>query len=146
MARVLVTGGTGYIAGWCIAQLLDAEHEVVATVRAPERERDIREAVGDSPRLRSAVADLTDDAGWDEALDGCEYVLHVASPLSAGDDLITAAVDGTLRVLRAADRAGVRRVVLTSSCAAATPESSQLTGSVDETTWTDADESGLAVY
>jgi nucleoside-diphosphate-sugar epimerase len=97
-----------------------------------------------------ALADLTHDAGWDDAVAGCEYVLHVASPLSAegatDDEVIAAAVDGTLRVLAAADRAGVRRVVVTSSGAAATPHSTQLTGTVDETCWTDADEPGLAVY
>ena len=151
-SRVLVTGGTGFIAGWCIAELLEAGHEVVTSVRAPAREQEVRVAVGadSASRLRFAVADLTSDAGWDDAVEACEYVLHVASPLSGdGDDaaaIITAAREGTVRVLAAAARGGVRRVVLTSSCAAATPHSSQLTGTVDETCWTDADESGLAPY
>ena len=63
--RVLVTGGTGYVAGWCIVDLLEAGHEVVTTIRSPERETEVRAAVGDDPerRLRFAVADLTSDAG-----------------------------------------------------------------------------------
>jgi nucleoside-diphosphate-sugar epimerase len=152
MARVLVTGGTGYIASWCIAGLIEAGHEVVTSVRSPEREHEVSAAIGTNAdgRLRFAVADLTRDGGWDDALAGCEYVLHVASPLSDdgadGSAIVAAARDGTVRVLAAAERAGVRRVVLTSSCAAATPRSDQLSGTVDETCWTDADEPGLAAY
>ena len=121
--RVLVTGVTGYVAGWCIVDLLEAGHEVVTTIPSPERETEVRAAVGDDPerRLRFAVAGLTADAGWDAAMAGCVHVLHVASPLSGeGDDaaLIVAAREGTLRVLAAAERAGVQRVVVTSSCAA----------------------------
>ena len=93
---------------------------------------------------------LTNDDGWDDAMAGCEYVLQVASPLAVAgeeaDSLISQARDGTVRVLAAAEPAGVARVVLTSSCAAATPHSSQLSGTVDETCWTDADEPGLAPY
>lgn len=152
MARVAVTGGSGFIAGWCIAQLLDAGHEVVATIRSPRREADVRAAVGttSTTSLSFGIADLARDDGWDDALAGCEFVLHVASPMSADeadtDTMITKALDGTLRVLSAADRAGVRRVVMTSSCAAATPVGSQLSGTVDETCWTDPDEPGLTAY
>jgi dihydroflavonol-4-reductase len=151
VAKVLVTGGTGFVAGWCIVQLLDDGHDVVATIRAPEREREVRAAVAteDPERLRFAIADLTSDDGWDDATAGCDFVLHVASPLSTtgdADSIISQARDGTRRVLAAAKRAGVTRVVLTSSCAAATPHSTQLTGTVDETCWTDDDESGLAPY
>jgi nucleoside-diphosphate-sugar epimerase len=152
--NVLVTGGTGYIAGWCITQLLDAGHEVVATVRSATKEPAVRDAVAtqvaSTDSLRFAVADLTADAGWDDAAAGCDVVLHVASPLSGGgdasEDVIGPAVDGTLRVLRAAMRASVERVVVTSSCAAATPSSAQRSGTVDETCWTDADEPDLAAY
>ena len=154
MTRVLVTGGTGFIAGWCIEQLLEAGHEVVATIRAPEREPEVRASVATradvSSRLTFAVADLSRDDGWDEAMTDCEYVLHVASPLSVegedADSVISRARDGTLRVLAAASRSGIARVVVTSSCAAATPDSSQLSGTVDEECWTDADEPGLATY
>ena len=135
-------------------QLLEAGHEVVATIRAPEREREVRIAVATradvSARLEFAVADLSHEDGWDDAASECEYVLHVASPLSVegedADSVITRARDGTLRVLAAASRSGVARVVVTSSCAAATPYASQLSGTVDEQCWTDADEPGLATY
>jgi nucleoside-diphosphate-sugar epimerase len=149
-----VTGGSGFIAGWCIVQLAEAGYEVVTTVRSVEREREVRRALeahdGVTSRADFVIADLTNDRGWDAAMSGCDYVLHVASPLSVdGDDagsIVSLARDGTLRVLEAADRAGVERVVLTSSCAAATPQSTQLVGTVDETCWTDADEPGLSPY
>jgi nucleoside-diphosphate-sugar epimerase len=151
---VLVTGGSGFVAGWCVVQLLEAGHDVVATVRSPEREREVRAALeargGTSSRLQFAVADLEGDRGWDDAMSGCDYVLHVASPLSVdggdADSILSVAREGTMRVLDAADRAGVGRVVLTSSCAAATPHASQLSGTVDESCWTDADEPGLSGY
>jgi nucleoside-diphosphate-sugar epimerase len=147
----LVTGGTGYIASWCIIDLLAAGFDVVTTVRSSAREAEVRAAAGAShgAQLAFAVADLTNDAGWDDAVAGCEYVLHVASPLSPeGDDdaIVAAAREGTLRLLGAAERAGVRRVVVTSSCAAATPPATQLSGTVDESLWTDPDEPGLSVY
>ena len=150
MTRVAVTGGSGFIAGWCIAQLLEGRHEVVATIRSAQRQAGLRAALGaaGADRLSFGVADLSRDEGWDEALAGCEVVLHVASPMSAGeaDTMITEAVDGTRRVLAAAERAGVKRVVMTSACAAATPAGSVLSGTVDESCWTDADEPGLSGY
>ena len=154
MSRVLVTGGSGFVAGWCIVQLLESGHDVVATVRTPERDREVRASLddhgGDSSRLHFALADLESDPGWDDAMSGCDYVLHVASPLSVdggdADSIVSVAREGTLRVLGAADRAGVERVVLTSSCAAATPHASQLSGTVDESCWTDAEEEGLSAY
>lgn len=120
-ALVLVTGGTGYLAGHCIAELLDAGYRVRTTVRDPDR----RDRYAHLPRQVEVVAaDLTSDDGWEAAVDGCSYVLHVASPFPSSvpkneDELIAPAVDGTLRVLRAAAaNDGVRRVVLTSSIAA----------------------------
>src|SRR5262245_50485890 len=110
MTTVLVTGGSGFIAGHCIRQLLEQGYDVRTTVRSPGRES----------AVPAVVADLTDDAGWADAVAGCEYVLHVASPVHIGpvrdeDDVIAPAREGTLRVLRAARAAGVRRVVLTSA-------------------------------
>jgi nucleoside-diphosphate-sugar epimerase len=105
----LVTGGTGFVAAWCIAELLDAGYEVVTSVRAPQREREVRDTAGlrAGDRLEFVVADLTSDAGWDDALAGCEYVLHVASPLSVDLDdtaIAAAARDGTLRLLATSAR------------------------------------------
>jgi nucleoside-diphosphate-sugar epimerase len=128
MSTVLVTGGSGFIGCHCIMQLLAAGYQVRTTVRNLKREKDVRgmlKAGGAEPgdRLSFVVADLEQDAGWSEAVVGCEYVLHVASPLPASlpkheDELIVPAREGTLRVLRAARDAGVKRVVFTSSFAA----------------------------
>jgi nucleoside-diphosphate-sugar epimerase len=123
---VLVTGGSGFIGAHCILQLLQAGYRVRTTVRSPKREADVRAmlqaggAAEPGNRLAFFVADLEKDAGWAEAVAGCDYVLHVASPLPPStpkheDDLIIPAREGTLRVLRASGDAGVRRVVLTSS-------------------------------
>ena len=128
MSVVLVTGGSGFIASYCILQLLAAGHQVGTTVRSLKRESDVRAMLkqgGAEPgdRLKFFAAELEQDAGWREAVTGCDYVLHVASPLSQHvpkneDEMIVPARDGTLRVLRAARDAGVKRVVLTSSFAA----------------------------
>jgi nucleoside-diphosphate-sugar epimerase len=130
---VLVTGATGFIAQHCMLQLLEAGYRVRGTARAAGRTADVadvlRPHLGDAARARLAdhlevvAADLTADAGWDDAVAGCRYVLHVASPIPRtppknAEELIVPARDGALRVLRAAGRSGVERVVLTSSVAA----------------------------
>jgi dihydroflavonol-4-reductase len=126
--RVLVTGGSGFVGAHCIVSLLAAGYRVRTTVRSLARENDVRAMVkaggadgGDA--LSFAAADLNSDAGWSEAVAGCDFVLHVASPFPPGapqheDEIIVPAREGALRVLRAARDAGVRRVVLTSSFAA----------------------------
>jgi nucleoside-diphosphate-sugar epimerase len=127
MARVLVTGGTGFVGAHCLVQLLEAGHETRATVRDLKREGDVRAMlrvggageVGD--RLKLFRADLNADAGW--AVKDCDHVLHVASPFPSTmpkdeNELIAPARDGALRALKAARDAGVKRVVLTSSFAA----------------------------
>lgn len=125
ITRVLVTGGSGFIAGHCILRLLDQGYEVRTSVRSLAREDEVRAnladaGLADGGRLSFVAADLLDDAGWAEALDGVEIMLHVASPVQPGhvadeDDLIVPAREGTLRVLRFAREAGIRRVVLTSA-------------------------------
>lgn len=123
---VLVTGGTGYLARWCIRELLNSGYTVHTTVRELSGEPALRSlfpAAEDTDRLRVFAADLLRDEGWKTAAAGCDYVLHVASPFPPvqpknPDDLIIPARDGTLRVLRAALDAGARRVVVTSSSAA----------------------------
>ncbi|MEU4171064.1 NAD-dependent epimerase/dehydratase family protein [Streptomyces sp. NPDC026665] len=152
---VLVTGGSGYIAGWCVAGLLERGYDVRATVRSPEKARSVTEAVSGvvdpAGRLSFAVADLTADEGWDAAMKDVDRVLHVASPLgmTAGGDprsLIAPARDGALRVLRAAASAGVKRVVMTSAANAASPSSYATEGVTDETLWTDPDDPTLIPY
>lgn len=125
--RVLVTGASGFIAMHCILQLLEAGYQVRGTVRSLKRTEQVSTALeahgADTSRLSFVAADLTQDAGWDEAMDGVTYVLHVASPLPRtppkhADELIVPARDGALRVIRAAQAAGVKRLVMTSSVAA----------------------------
>jgi dihydroflavonol-4-reductase len=147
MTKVLVTGGSGFVAAHCTVQLLAAGYEVRTTVRDLRREGDVRAMLkqggaeaGD--RLSFAAADLTGDAGWPEAVAGCDHVLHVASPFPARaprheDELIAPAREGTLRLLRAARDAGVARVVLTSSFAAIGYGHPPRATPFDETVWTD---------
>jgi dihydroflavonol-4-reductase len=125
--KVLVTGGTGYIASFCIAQLIGEGVSVRTTVRSLAREPELRATLAKliplTDKLEVVAADLNSDAGWSEAVAGCDGVLHVASPLPATNptddqELIRPARDGALRVLAAARDAGVRRLVMTSSCAA----------------------------
>lgn len=143
---VLVTGGTGYVGGWVIAELLKRGYNVRTTIRNLAKEGAVRAAVSKEVdpgnRFAFAAADLGADAGWDAAVAGCAYVLHVASPLGGGgekdpDALVKPAREGTLRVLRAAVKEGVKRVVLTSSCGAATPVTMGAATVSDEETWSD---------
>lgn len=122
---VLVTGGSGFIAGHCILALLDAGYDVRATLRSLAKETQVRDILTKAGMTRGdaltfVAADLTADAGWAQACDGVEVVLHVASPVLPGhvereEDVIEPARAGTLRVLRAAADAGVRRVVVMSA-------------------------------
>lgn len=153
--RILVTGGSGFLAGHCILALLQAGYAVRTTMRDPAREAALRAmligaGVETAGRLDIAVADLTADDGWARAAVGCDAALHVASPLPAGaprheDELIRPAREGTLRVLRAAKAAGLRRVVLTSSFAAV-GYGRILTRPYTESDWTDPSLPGLAAY
>jgi nucleoside-diphosphate-sugar epimerase len=130
---VLVTGATGFIAQHCIVQLLDAGYHVRGTVRTPRRSDEVASVLRPhlSPDARErfegdfevVAADLASDDNWDGAVEGCRFVLHVASPLPSAPpkdplDLIIPARDGAVRVLRAASEGGVERVVMTSSMAA----------------------------
>jgi dihydroflavonol-4-reductase len=152
---VLVTGGSGFLGGWCLVELLRRSHRVRTTVRDLSREAEVRAAVASEvdpgERLSVLAADLRSDDGWGEAVQGCDYVLHVASPFPPTqpkdpDELIVPAREGTLRVLRASLDAGVERVVVTSSVAAVTgggkPPSTLLT----EEDWSDPDNPKLSAY
>ncbi|TDQ08108.1 SDR family oxidoreductase [Pedobacter metabolipauper] len=125
---VLVTGGTGFVGIYCILQLLQQGYTVKTTVRSLNRKQEVISLLQSAgmtslEQLSFVEADLGADDHWNDAVEGCMYVLHVASPFPAGepedaDELIIPARDGALRVLKAARNAGVKRVVLTSSFAA----------------------------
>ncbi|MBN9571467.1 MAG: aldehyde reductase [Alphaproteobacteria bacterium] len=156
MSTVLVTGGSGFIGSHAILQLLHAGHQIRTTVRNLAREADVRAMLREGgmdagDRLRFLAADLENDTGWPEAVAGCEYVLHVASPFperlpSDENELIVPAREGALRVLRAARDAGVKRVVLTSSFAAIGYGHAEQTAPFDETNWTELNGPGLSAY
>jgi nucleoside-diphosphate-sugar epimerase len=144
--RILVTGGSGFLAGQVILRLLTDGHPVRTTVRSPAREADVRRAMQRAgvatDQLEFAIADLTLDAGWRAIVAGCEAVIHVASPFPSRqpkdeNDVIVPARQGTVRVLRAAADAGVRRVVMTSSFAAIGYGPKPSGEPYDETDWTD---------
>ncbi|KJC62646.1 epimerase [Bradyrhizobium sp. LTSPM299] len=156
MSTVLVTGGSGFIGAHTILQLLAAGHEVRTTVRNPDRAKDVvamlREGSASAPdKVGFVTADLLRDDGWREAAAGCDYVLHVASPLGVHvpedeNELIIPAREGTLRVLRAARDAGVKRVVVTSSFAAIGYGHPPRTTPFDETDWSNLDGDGVQAY
>jgi len=156
MSTILVTGGTGFIGSHSILQLLAAGHRVRTTVRNLKREGDVRAmlkegAADPGDRLSFIAADLENDAGWAEAVAGCEYVLHVASPFPQTvpkheDELIVPAREGALRVLRASRDAGVKRVVLTSSFAAIGYGQKPQATPFDETSWTDPNGDDVLPY
>lgn len=150
---ILVTGGTGYIGGELIDQLLARGYTVHTTVRDTARsEPRLRErwpAAGE--RLKVFQADLMSDSGWAEANAGCDAVAHVASPLPLApprheDDLIVPAREGTLRALRFAKAAGVRRFVQTSSMAAIAYGRSEKEYTVTESDWTDVNHPDVYPY
>ena len=152
---VLVTGGSGYLGGWCIVELLRRGYRVRTTVRDPAREREVQEAVASQVdpghHLTVHQAHLLSDEHWDNVIEGCDYVLHVASPFPPNqpkdpDELIVPAREGTLRVLGKALDHDVKRVVVTSSIAAIRLAKGTEQRPLTEEDWTDPDTEGLTPY
>ena len=152
---MLVTGGSGFLGGWCLVELLREGYRARTTLRDPAREPEVRSMlaseveVGD--RLSVLQADLLSDEGWAQAVEGCDYVLHVASPFPPSqpkdpDELIVPAREGTLRVLKVALDAGVKRVVVTSSIAAVRNAGRAARQPLTEEDWTDPENPGLTPY
>jgi dihydroflavonol-4-reductase len=171
LSPVLVTGGSGFLGGWCVAELLRRGHTVRTTIRDLGREPEVRTRVLElaesgsgnagastiapepnaDARLTVLAADLRSDDGWGQAAAGCKHVLHVASPFPLvqpkdPDELIVPAREGTLRVLRAALDAGAARVVVTSSVAAVGGSAKASDRPLDEGDWTDLDDPTLTPY
>jgi len=150
--QVLVSGGSGYIAGFLIRQLVAEGWRVRSTLRSLARESAVRQLLAvDNSRLEFFAADLKADAGWAEAMAGCGFVAHLASPLPRGvpkdaNELIVPARDGALRALRAAKAAGVRRFVMTSSVAAIAYGRGRGVHHFTEADWTPLDRPGISAY
>ena len=152
---ILITGISGFIAKQCALDLLNHGYAVRGTVRHMSKAAEVRATLAkycDTTKLTYVEADLLSDAGWPAAMEGVGGVLHIASPFPTGepkdpDELLRPAVDGTLRVLRAAVAAGVPRVVQTSSMAAVMAgHPHERMKPFDEDDWTDADAPGVTTY
>ena len=152
MEKVLVTGASGFIAEHCIIELLKNGYSVKGSLRTMNREQEVRDAVKtetDDTKLEFCKLDLLEDDGWEDAMWDCDYLMHVASPFVIEDpkdenELIKPAKEGTLRALNAAKKAGIKRVVLTSSVAAV--NSHMVSGTSDHTTWTDINSKYVTPY
>lgn len=157
---VLVTGASGFIAKHIVLQLLNQGYTVVGSLRSPARAGEVVKAVTPhlnetaelEKRLRFVSLDLSSDAGWSDAMTGVDALLHTASPFPLNqpkneDEVIRPAVDGTLRALKAAHQAGIRRVVLTSSVAAiAYGHKTNAAREFDHTDWTPLNEGYISPY
>jgi dihydroflavonol-4-reductase len=124
MKKVLLTGISGYIGNHCAVELLKNGYSVKGSVRNLSKTEQvinsIKNEVDPKDNLEFCELNLLSDDGWDEAVKGCDFVMHVASPFiniepKDENEYIRPAVDGTMRALKAAKSAGIKRVVLTSS-------------------------------
>ena len=152
MKKVLVTGASGFIAEHCIIELLKNGYSVKGSLRSMNREQEVRDAIktgANDENLEFCKLDLLEDDGWEDAMWDCDYLMHLASPFVIEDpkdenELIKPAKEGTLRALNAAKKAGIKRVVLTSSVAAV--NSHMMSGTSDHTTWTDINSKYVTPY
>jgi len=154
MENVLVTGGTGYLAGWIIRKLLEKNYAVRTTVRSENKGIFVKEMLNhlgiSTDNYSYVIADLSNSANWEKAMQGIDYVLHVASPLGGENHndpaLIDTAKSGVTNVINAAIKNKVKKIVMTSSEAANYPEKNNKCSNIDETFWTDLNNKALTNY
>ena len=151
--KVLLTGVSGYIGLHCAKTLLENGYDVVGSVRSVKKENEVKSTLSSASvsikNLSFVHLDLNSDNGWDAALSNCDYVMHVASPYTIENpknesEMLSPAVDGTLRVLKAAKKNGVKRVVLTSSTVAIM--GGKKTGTITPEDWTDVNSKNINTY
>jgi dihydroflavonol-4-reductase len=154
MKKVLVTGISGFVGQHCAAELLKKGYAVRGSVRTMSKTDEvvngIKKEIDPKGNLEFCELDLMKDAGWDKAMEGCDFVLHIASPFVVKvpkdeNELIKPAVDGTLRALKAAKKAGIKRVVLTSSTVAMSGGKKGLI-KLNEDSWTDVNAKNVTAY
>jgi len=154
MKKVLVTGISGFVGQHCAAQLLKKGYAVRGSVRSLSKTDEvvngIQQEIDPKGNLEFCELDLMKDFGWEKAMQGCDYVLHVASPFVVKEpndenELIKPAVDGTLRALKAAKNAGVKRIVLTSSTAAMQGGQTGVI-KIDQDSWTNVNAKNVTAY
>lgn len=151
MTKVFLTGASGFIAKHILRELLEQGHDVRASVRSERRKAELEQLFPDA-RIEFVLLDLGKDDGWSDAMDGCDVLLHTASPFPLGEpkdpqELIRPAVDGTLRAMKAAKAAGIERVILTSSCAAIYKDASKPKDAPStEENWTSTDDPSVGAY
>ena len=152
--KVLLTGISGYIGNHCAVELLKNGYSVLGSVRSLSKSRkvidSIEKEVDPKGNLEFCELDLLSDDGWDEAMKGCDFVMHVASPFiniepKDENELIRPAVDGTMRALNAAKKAGVKRVVLTSSMVSMLEDANKSI-KVDVKSWTNVKAKNVSAY
>lgn len=154
MKKVLLTGISGYIGLHCAVELLKEGYAVKGSIRSLSKAQKLTETiekyVNSNGNLEFCELDLLKDNGWDEAVADCDFVMHVASPFFSKvpkdeNELIKPAVEGTLRALRAAQKAGIKRIVLTSSMVAMLGD---LTGdkSINQQSWTNTNAKNATAY
>ncbi len=153
MKKVLVTGVSGFVGQHCAVELLKNGYAVKGSVRSLSRTEEvingIKKEVDPKENLEFCELNLLDDAGWKEAMEGCEYVLHIASPFVIAEpkdenELIKPAVDGALRALKFAKKAGIKKVVLTSSTVSMAGD--KKINHLTQDSWTDAQNDKVSAY
>ena len=154
--KVLVTGGSGFVGIHCILQLMQQGYSVKTTLRSMNRKDEVitmlqNGGITNFTGLEFIETDLTKDDNWDKAVQGCTYALHIASPIQLAqpkdeNEMIRPAVDGALRVLKAARDAGVKRVVMTSNFGAVGYSHANPDTQITEEDWTNPNQKGLSFY